>query len=178
MSKINKIQLSGTVYDIQDLDATKAVELTQAQYDALQTKDPDTFYIITDASPIDISDYWTSAETESAITEATSGFAESSAVTEQISAAVSGKMDTSAFTAYSAATDARMLEDEQVTAAALNVLNDTKQDTLVAGTSISISSNTVSCIVDNALSSTSENPVQNKVIYQAIGDIETLLAAI
>lgn len=29
--------------------------------------------------------------------------------------------------------------------------------------------------VDNALSPTSENPVQNKVIYAAIGDIETLL---
>jgi hypothetical protein len=35
-----------------------------------------------------------------------------------------------------------------------------------------------SITVDSALSSTSENPVQNKVIYQAIGDIETLLAAI
>jgi hypothetical protein len=32
--------------------------------------------------------------------------------------------------------------------------------------------------VDTALSSTSTNPVQNKVIYAAIGDIETLLAAI
>ena len=35
-----------------------------------------------------------------------------------------------------------------------------------------------SVTVDSALSSTSENPVQNKVIYSAIGDIETLLAAI
>lgn len=35
-----------------------------------------------------------------------------------------------------------------------------------------------SVTVDSALSSTSENPVQNKVIYTAIGDIETLLAAI
>lgn len=32
--------------------------------------------------------------------------------------------------------------------------------------------------VDSQLSSTSENPVQNKVIYVAIGDIETLLASI
>lgn len=32
--------------------------------------------------------------------------------------------------------------------------------------------------VDTALSSTSTNPVQNKVIYAAIGDIETLLAAL
>ena len=120
MSKINKIQLSGTVYDIQDLDASKAVELTQAQYNALQTKDPDTFYIITDASPSDISGYWTSAETESAITEAISGKADSSAVTQ----ALSSKTDTSVFNTYSAATDARFEEDEEVTAAALNVLND------------------------------------------------------
>ena len=33
----------------------------------------------------------------------------------------------------------------------------------------------ISAIVDSALSSTSENPVQNKVIYNAIGDIETIL---
>ena len=32
--------------------------------------------------------------------------------------------------------------------------------------------------VDSALSPTSENPVQNKVIYNTIGDIETLLAAL
>lgn len=32
--------------------------------------------------------------------------------------------------------------------------------------------------VDDALSSTSENPVQNKVIYAAIGDVESLLAAL
>lgn len=35
-----------------------------------------------------------------------------------------------------------------------------------------------SVTVDSALSSTSENPVQNKAIYAAIGDIETLLAAL
>jgi len=143
MSKINKIQLSGTVYDIQDLDASKAVELTQAQYDALQTKDPDTFYIITDASPSDISGYWTSAETESAITEAISGKADSSAVTQ----ALSSKTDTSVFNTYSAATDARFEEDEEVTAAALNALNEElsgKQDTLIAGDNITISGNVIS----------------------------------
>lgn len=32
--------------------------------------------------------------------------------------------------------------------------------------------------VDSALSSTSENPVQNKVLYGVIGDVETLLAAL
>lgn len=35
-----------------------------------------------------------------------------------------------------------------------------------------------SVIVDDELSPTSENPVQNKVIYEAIGDVESVLAAI
>ena len=38
--------------------------------------------------------------------------------------------------------------------------------------------NIVPATVDSALSSTSENPVQNKVIYAAIGDIETLINAL
>ena len=84
MANINKIKLSGTTYNIQDLNASKTVELTQAQYDALTVKDPNTFYIITDAQGADLSQYYTSAQTESAITQA-----------------VSGKLDTSTFDTYS-----------------------------------------------------------------------------
>lgn len=76
MANINKIKLSGTTYNIQDLSAAKSVELTQAQYDALVsggTVDPNTFYIITDAQGADLSQYYTSAQTESAITAAVSG---------------------------------------------------------------------------------------------------------
>lgn len=52
-----------------------------------------------------------------------------------------------------------------------------KQNTLTAGTGISINGNTISCTVsggggtvtvDSALSGTSTNPVQNKVIYTAL----------
>ena len=35
-----------------------------------------------------------------------------------------------------------------------------------------------SVTVDSALSSTSENPVQNKVIYNAIGDVESILSTL
>ena len=49
--------------------------------------------------------------------------ADTTAVTASINAAVSGKMDTSVFNTYSASTDARLSEDEEVTAAALNTLN-------------------------------------------------------
>ena len=76
MSKINKIKLSGTTYDIQDLSATSVVNITHAQYEALVTGgtvDPTILYNITDAQAGDLSQYWTSAQTNSAITEAVSG---------------------------------------------------------------------------------------------------------
>lgn len=56
-----------------------------------------------------------------------------------------------------------------------------KQDTLTAGTNITISANneiSASIAVDSALSSTSTNPVQNAVIYAAIGDVESALNVI
>lgn len=71
--KLNKINLSGVSYDIEDLNAAKTVELTQAQYDALAVKDPNTFYIIVDAEPVDMSDYYTKDEVDDEITAATSG---------------------------------------------------------------------------------------------------------
>lgn len=63
------------------------VELTQAQYDALVsggTVDPSTYYIITDAQSVDISQYWTSAQTDSAITSAVSGKVDTSAITSSV----------------------------------------------------------------------------------------------
>lgn len=74
---IDSIQLSGTVYTIQGTGGggSPTVELTQAEYDALVsagTVSADTYYIITDATPADISQYWTSAQTQSAITSAVS----------------------------------------------------------------------------------------------------------
>ena len=65
MANINKIRLSGTTYNIEDANAPKTVELTQAQYDALVsggTVDSNTFYIITDASGGDLSNYYTKTE--------------------------------------------------------------------------------------------------------------------
>lgn len=106
MANINKIRISGTSYDIQDSNAPKVVELTQAQYDALVDKDPNVFYIITDASQVDLSQYWTSAQTNSAITEAVSGKADSSSVylksetsgATEISTALNDKLDVTAYT--------------------------------------------------------------------------------
>ena len=58
-----------------------------------------------------------------------------------------GGVPESAFTAYTASTDERISEDEEVTAAGLNALNNAlsgKQDTLSAGTNITISGNVIS----------------------------------
>lgn len=50
MADISKIKaLDGVTYNLKDANAAKIVELTQAQYDALATKDPDTIYMITDS---------------------------------------------------------------------------------------------------------------------------------
>lgn len=226
----------------------------------------------------------TSGEVQTMIDESISGKADTSAVTEDISAAVSGKADkskaygsyqfgessnqpyiryksvssqnlgneiyyakingkgtltsngtwaknnlnfqlveTSAFTAYTASTDSRIAEDEEVTAAAFNeiegriaedeevtaaafnALNEEisgkvetsaftaysatvetalsgKQDTLSAGTNITISGNVISAeggsiTVDTALDSGSTNPVENRVIYNKFDEVEQVTAA-
>ena len=72
MANINKISVAGTIYDIQDQNASKTVELTQAEYDGLAVKKENTFYIISDAQGGDLSNYYTKQETDNVITAATS----------------------------------------------------------------------------------------------------------
>jgi hypothetical protein len=94
---IDKIQVSGVTYDIGGGGGggNPTVELTQAEYDALVTAGTvaaDTFYVITDAEAGDLTQYWTSAQTQSAITEATSGKASQSDL-ETVSGQVANKQD-------------------------------------------------------------------------------------
>ena len=139
------ITINGNV--ISAAGGNNVIELTQAEYDELTDIDPDAFYIITDAAGA-----VTTGQVQTMIDDSISGKADTSAVTE----AVSSKMDTSSFNTYSASTDNRLSEDEEVTAAALNALSDAiddkadttavtasiaaavsdKQDTLVSGTNI------------------------------------------
>ena len=79
-------------------------------------------------TPTDLSEYWTSAQTETAISNATSGKADTSAVTESINAAVSGKVDTSAIT--SSVTSAST-NTEMPTAKAVYDSISGKQDTIL-----------------------------------------------
>lgn len=75
MANINKIRISGTSYDIQDLNAPSVSAVTQQEYDNLPSsaKTSNTFFVITDAQAGDLTQYWTSAQTQSAITQAVSG---------------------------------------------------------------------------------------------------------
>ena len=66
------------------------VEVTQAEYDALVsagTVSANTYYIITDAQAGDLTQYWTSAQTQSAINQATSGKVDSSSVVSSVTSA-------------------------------------------------------------------------------------------
>ena len=167
MSNISSIRLSGTTYTLKDNNATKTVELTQAQYDALTTKDPNTFYIITDAQGGDLSDYYTKSETDDLLDE---------------------KLDVTAYTPTDLSN--YYTKSETSSSTQISTALNAKQNTLVSGTNIKTINNQSilgsgnievqggSVTVDTELSSTSENPVQNKVIYAAIGNIESLLASI
>ena len=91
---------------------------------------------------------------------------------------VTGKVSTSDFNTYSAATDSRLAEDEEVTAAALNNLNEAlsgKQDTLIAGENITISGNVISATggggggtVSSAITSGDTNAVAGGAVFDAV----------
>lgn len=184
MSNINKIKLSGQTYNIQDLNATKTVELTQAQYDELSPKDPNTFYIITDATAGDLSNYYTKSETDGLLdtkldvtaytpTDLSNYYtkSETSGATE-ISTALASKADT-------ATTYTKTETDNAITAA-----TSTKQDTLVSGTNIktinnqsilgegniTIEGGSGGGTVDPSLDSGSTNPVANSAITTSINE--------
>ena len=126
MAIIDKIKLSGQTFDIQDSNASKTVELTQAEYDALVTKDPNTYYIITDATPIDITNYYTKTDTDDLLDD---------------------KLDVTAYTP----TDLSNYYTKSETSGATQIQTAlaSKQTTLTAGTNISITTgetaDTINC---------------------------------
>ena len=141
MSNINKIKVSGQTYNIQDQNATKTLELTQAEYDALAVKDPNTFYIITDSEGFDLSNYYTKSETSGAtqISTALASKADKSEIPSLDGYAtetwvegkgyltehqdISGKLDVSAFNTYSGSVNTQL--NSKASESDLNALNDT-----------------------------------------------------
>lgn len=118
---IDSIKLSGVTYTIQGSGGggNPTVELTQAQYDVLVTAgtvQADTYYIITDAQGGDLSNYMTSAQTMSAITEATSG-----------------KVDSNVYTAYTASTDTAIQGKQDTLVSGTNIKTINNQSLLGSG---------------------------------------------
>lgn len=138
---IDSIKLSGTVYTLSAQTSggggNPTVELTQAEYDALisaGTVSADTYYIITDATPVDMGNYWTSAQTNSAITQATSGKVDSSSV---VTTVTSGSTNSEIPTA-------KAVYDAIPTGGSVSYS---------AGTNISIANDTISCTLPITASS-------------------------
>lgn len=118
---IDSIKLSGVTYTIQGSGGggNPTVELTQAQYDVLVTAgtvQADTYYIITDAQAGDLTQYWTSAQTNSAITEATSG-----------------KVDSNVYTAYTASTDTAIQGKQDTLVSGTNIKTINNESLLGSG---------------------------------------------
>ena len=98
---LDKIKLSGTTYDI--IDAT-AIHSMDGYYTSGQTNDAITAATSALAESIAEQGYQTSGDVQNAI----SGKADTTAVTQSINEATSGKVDNSTYTAYTAATDATL----------------------------------------------------------------------
>lgn len=126
---IDSIQLSGTVYTIQGSgggSGNPTVELTQAEYDALVsagTVSANTYYIITDATAGDLTQYWTSAQTQSAITSA-----------------VSTKQDT-----LVSGTNIKTINNESILGSGNIDIQGGGGSSYSAGANIDITNNTISC---------------------------------
>ena len=183
---IDSLQLSGTNYSLKDPNATNVTSVTQAEYDALVTGgtlDPTVMYIISDAQPIDISQFWTSAQTNSAINEA-----------------VSGKLDTSVFQTYSGDVDtalANKVETSAITTAVTTSSTDSEIPTAkavndaiaaggggssyTAGTGIDITNDVISVTgmvatsaVTSAVTSSSTDVVTSGGVYDQMGGMKIL----
>lgn len=149
MAQLDKIRLSGTTYDI--IDAT-AVHSLDGYYTTGETNAAITAATNALAESIAEQGYQTSGDVQTAISEAVSGKADSSAVTQEISAAVSGKADTTAVTAINDTLTAHTANtDIHVTSAdktAWNAKADIEDIPSVSGYADSVAYNSTSKYVE------------------------------
>ena len=220
---INNTSLLGSGnITIQGGSGANVVELTQAEYDALvtgQTVDPDTFYIITDATEININNYYTKTQTSSSTEIATALNAKQNAlsagtgidITNDVISVTGGggsatvdqvfDRDSANAIANSAVTrntvgryangstgglDLIMAYDQKGYGIdSLSLVSAKINDRRIISTYSSRSSLTnfslveTSAITTSLSSSSTDSQVPSaKAVYDAIGDIESLLSAI
>ena len=149
MAQLEHIRLSGVTYDI--IDAT-AVHSLDGYYTTGETNAAITAATDALAQAIAEQGYQTSGDVQTAISEAVSGKADSSAVTQEISAAVSGKADTTAVTAINDTLTAHTANtDIHVTSAdktAWNAKADIEDIPSVSGYADSVTYNSTSKYVE------------------------------
>ena len=161
---LDTVQISGSSYDLKDKNAPSVSAVTQQEYDNLPSsaKTSNTFFVITDAQAGDLTQYWTSAQTNSAITQA-----------------VSGKTDNSDFTAHTGNSDIHVTSAEKAAWNAKSDFSGSYNDLtnkLSAGTNVTIIDNVInasgggSITIDPSLDSGSTNAVANSAITNAINN--------
>ena len=104
----------------------KVVELTQQQYDQLQDKNPLVLYVITDAVEVNMADYYKKSETSGAteIQTAINEKANSADVYTKSQVYTKAEVDEAIAEIDLSEIEDRISEDEEVTAAGLNAVND------------------------------------------------------
>ena len=156
---------------------------TQAQYDTIDPKDSDTLYVISDATPINMSDY-----TLTSTTNAVSGVVSAHTANTDIHVttgdkatwnAVTAKTDNTAFTAHTANTSIHFTtavvatQIEQVTSSISADVQDLqtalslKQDTLTAGVGIDITNDVISVTSSSITSAEVQTMIDESVSGKA-----------
>jgi hypothetical protein len=136
---LDTVQISGSSYDLKDKNAPSVSAVTQQEYDNLPStaKTSNTFFVITDAQAGDLTQYWTSAQTQSAITQATSGKASQSDL-ETVSGQVANKQDT-----LVSGTNIKTINNESILGSG-NIDIQGGGSSYTAGTGIDITNNVIS----------------------------------
>ena len=169
---IDSIQLSGVTYGIKGSGGTETIELTQAQYDALVDKDPNVFYIITDAQAGDLTNYYTKTETNTLL-----GGKADTATTytkTEVDTALSGKQAT-----LISGTNIKTINNESILGSG-NIDIQGGGASYSAGTGIDITNNVISvsgvvetsAITTSVTSASTDSQVPSaKAVYDKLGGL-------
>lgn len=181
---LDAIQVSGASYDLKDKNAPSVSSLTQSEYDNLPStaKTSNTFFVITDAQAGDLTNYYTKTETNTLL----GGKADTATtytkteVDNAITAATSTKQDT-----LVSGTNIKTINNESILGSGnidiqggggVNVVQTTGTSTTDVMSQDAVTSAIPT--VTNTITSGSTDAISSGAVYDALGDVETLLSQI